>query len=343
MSYSSGSSSSSLNDPTAGAFRFNTDSSQLEIYDGNQWTGLIGNPSVGVTRAVFAGGASTSDVMQYVNISTTGDAVDFGDLTLGRSWLTSACGNRTRGYWAGGYMSPAPKASDRIDYANFATTGNAIDFGNLSDSRLAAAGCSNETRGLVGGGNPSNSASKTAGIEYFQLSTQGDGATFGDLDEALAMGGGGFASKTRGFFAGGYAPTKTDDIQYVNFSTLGNAQEFGNLKAATHEIGATGTNTTRGIMAGGSNSMDAVIQYITLSTLGNSADFGTVSSGGGQSCMGGGSSHIRFVMGGLASPAANDSIEYVQFSTLGNSVDFGDLLANQQIGGCASNGHGGLS
>ena len=101
--------------------------------------------------------------------------------------------------------------------------------------------------------------------------------------------------------------------------------------------------STRGIMAGGSNSMAAVIQYITLSTLGNSADFGTVSSGGGESCMGGGSSHIRFVMGGLASPNANDEIEYVHFSTLGNSIDFGDLLAAQQIGGCASNGHGGLS
>ena len=332
----------SFDKPTAGAFRFNTDSSQLEIYVDGEWTGLIGNPSVNVTRAVFAGGGTTSDVMQYVNITTTGNATDFGNLTLGRSWLTGACGNRTRGYWMGGYMSPAPKASDRIDYANFATTGNASDFGNLSDSRLAGAGCSNETRGLVGGGNPSNSASKTAGIEYFQLTTKGDGATFGNLDEALS-GVMGFGSKIRGFFAGGYAPTKTNDIQYVNFSTLGDAQEFGDLKAATHEIGATGTNTTRGIMAGGSNSMDAVMQYITLSTLGNSADFGTISSGGGQSCMGGGSSHIRFVMGGIGSPNANNVIEYVQFSTLGNSIDFGDLLAAQQIGGCASNGHGGLS
>ena len=331
----------SLDKPTAGAFRFNTDSNQLEIYDGNQWTGLIGNPSVGVTRAIFAGGGTTSDVMQYVNIPTAGNALDFGDLTLGRSWLTAACGNRTRGYWMGGYMSPSPKASDRIDYANFATTGNAADFGNLSDSRLAAAGCSNETRGLCGGGNPSNSASKTAGIEYFQLTTQGDGATFGDLDEALG-GVMGFGSKIRGFFAGGYAPTTTNDIQYVSFSTLGNAQEFGDMKAATHEIGATGTNTTRGIVAGGSGSPDAM-QYITLSTLGNSADFGTISSGGGQSCMGGGSSNIRFVMGGIGSPNANNVIEYVHFSTLGNSIDFGDLLAAQQIGGCASNGHGGLS
>ena len=101
----------SLDKPIAGAIRFNTDSSQLEIYDGNQWTGLIGNPSVNVTRAIFAGGGSTSNVMQYVNIPTTGDAVDFGDLTLGRSWLTAACGNRTRGYWAGGYMTPTPMAA----------------------------------------------------------------------------------------------------------------------------------------------------------------------------------------------------------------------------------------
>ena len=328
--------------PNAGAFRFNTDSSQLEIYDGNQWTGILGNPSVSVTRAVFAGGGTTSDVMQYVNIPTAGNALDFGDLTLGRSWLTAACGNRNRGYWMGGYMSPAPKASDRIDYANFATTGNATDFGNLNDSRLATSGCSNETRGLVGGGNPSNSASKTANIEYFQLHTHGGGATFGNLDEPLS-GVMGFGSKIRGFFAGGYAPSKTDDIQYVSFSTLGNTQEFGDLKGPTHEIGATGTNATRGIMAGGSNSMGAVMQYVTLSTLGNSADFGTISSGGGQSCMGGGSSHIRLVMGGIGSPNANNVIEYVQFSTLGNSIDFGDLLAAQQIGGCASNGHGGLS
>ena len=30
----------SLDTAKAGAMRFNTDSSQLEIYDGNQWTGI---------------------------------------------------------------------------------------------------------------------------------------------------------------------------------------------------------------------------------------------------------------------------------------------------------------
>ena len=31
----------SLDKPKAGATRFNTDNNQLEIYDGNQWTGVV--------------------------------------------------------------------------------------------------------------------------------------------------------------------------------------------------------------------------------------------------------------------------------------------------------------
>jgi hypothetical protein len=37
------------------------------------------------TRAVWAGGASTSSVIDYVTIATSGDAVSFGSLTVARS------------------------------------------------------------------------------------------------------------------------------------------------------------------------------------------------------------------------------------------------------------------
>ena len=33
------------------------------------------------TRGIFAGGRNNSNAMQYINISTQGNAVDFGDLT----------------------------------------------------------------------------------------------------------------------------------------------------------------------------------------------------------------------------------------------------------------------
>ena len=46
----------SLDKPTAGAFRFNTDSSQLEIYDGSQWAGVLStspDQQSGGTRALY--------------------------------------------------------------------------------------------------------------------------------------------------------------------------------------------------------------------------------------------------------------------------------------------------
>ena len=49
----------SLDKAKAGAMRFNTDSSQLEIYDGNQWTGIESTSpflQTGGTRGVFHGG-----------------------------------------------------------------------------------------------------------------------------------------------------------------------------------------------------------------------------------------------------------------------------------------------
>ena len=49
----------SLDKPKAGAFRFNTDSSQLEIYDGNQWTGVLSSSPelrTGGGRGLSAGG-----------------------------------------------------------------------------------------------------------------------------------------------------------------------------------------------------------------------------------------------------------------------------------------------
>ena len=49
----------SLDKLKAGAMRFNTDSSQMEIYDGNQWTGIVGDSPdqhTGGTRGLWAGG-----------------------------------------------------------------------------------------------------------------------------------------------------------------------------------------------------------------------------------------------------------------------------------------------
>ena len=74
-----GGGSSSASPPTAGAFRYNTDTSQLEIYDGNQWTGVLAtspNQQTGGTRGLVAGGydhgsSDYTDTIGYFNIDTT--------------------------------------------------------------------------------------------------------------------------------------------------------------------------------------------------------------------------------------------------------------------------------
>ena len=84
---------SSASPPTAGAFRFNTDSSQLEIYDGNQWTGVLATSpeqQTGGTRGLFGGGwagpsTGSTDTIDMINVDTTGNATDFGNLTVART------------------------------------------------------------------------------------------------------------------------------------------------------------------------------------------------------------------------------------------------------------------
>ena len=77
----------SLDTAKAGAMRFNTDSSQMEIYDGNQWTGILSTSTLlqtGGTRGFFAGGNSSN--IDFINVDLTGNAQDFGDLSVASSY-----------------------------------------------------------------------------------------------------------------------------------------------------------------------------------------------------------------------------------------------------------------
>ena len=53
---------------------------------------------------------------------------------------------RSRGVWGGGYGSPAFR--NTLDYVEIASTGNAVDFGDLTYAADRLAGCSNGHGGL---------------------------------------------------------------------------------------------------------------------------------------------------------------------------------------------------
>ena len=125
----------SLDTAKAGAIRFNTDSSQMEIYDGNQWTGILSTSpflQTGGTRGFRAGGSTPTKVnnIDRFNIDTPGDATDFGNLTQSVNATGQGFASRTRAFRAGGYIS---SYQNNIDFWTITSDGNAIDFGDLID------------------------------------------------------------------------------------------------------------------------------------------------------------------------------------------------------------------
>jgi hypothetical protein len=95
---------------------------------------------------LFGGGDTTTNVIDYVTIATTGNAIDFGDLTVARQQL-AGCSSETRGLFGGGNVSG--NSQNIIDYVTIATTGNAIDFGDITQARDLLAACSNCHGGLA--------------------------------------------------------------------------------------------------------------------------------------------------------------------------------------------------
>ena len=93
---------SSISIAPAGSIRFNTDSSKLEIYNGEAWWEIDAtSPEVqtGGTRGLVGGGdqPAISNVIQYQNIDSTGDFVDFGDLTATIKQRNGGCSNNHGG------------------------------------------------------------------------------------------------------------------------------------------------------------------------------------------------------------------------------------------------------
>ena len=130
----------------SGSLRYNSELGTLEFYNGTSWLVAIGATTSVTFRGVFGGGTpGPTNTIDYITIASTGNAIDFGDLTVARNSL-SACSSSTRGVFGGGF---APTANNTIDYITIATTGNAIDFGDLTVTRQQLAACSNGHGGLL--------------------------------------------------------------------------------------------------------------------------------------------------------------------------------------------------
>ena len=335
---------SPLQQPPVGAFRFNADSSKLEYYDGNQWVNVTSDSpqaQTGGTRGLFMGGETPGydSTIDYINIDSTGDAIDFGDLS-GNTSIPSALASRTRGVRGGGYTG---SNTNKIEYVTISITSNTTDFGDLAESKHWVQAGGNQTRGIFAGGNADSPVGHSNTIEYITIAATGNAVDFGDIArKPSTSSGSAMNSPTRSVFGGGSDPSANalNTMEYVTTSTLGNAADFGDLTDNNARYGGC-SNAIRGLMGGGTTpSITASITYITIATLGNAVDFGDLVTA--RRDMSAASSSTRAVFGGGSQPGDTNILDFVQIPSTGTAADFGNMtVTGDHRSGC-SNGHGGL-
>ena len=342
-----------------GALRFNTDSMKMEIFRGSanyegsasmagigtlaagQWEEIVATSDFDRSlggRGVFGGGAPFTNIMDYITIPSTGNAIDFGDLTQSKSGCGSVSSS-TRGVFGYGETPGGPPGGTDVnvmEYITIASTGNAIDFGDLPREGHSPGPVGNSVRGIFcGGGTPSNFAN----MDFITMSTLGNSAEFGDLITAKRRSSAG-NNAIRGVIFGGSGDTTT--IEYVTISTLGDAIDFGDMFTGGYS-GTSGnvSSRTRAYTAGGyfAPAYNNHIQYIQIMSTGNAIDSGDLT--GPQGNCGGVSNGTRGVRGG-GSPSVTNIIDFWELQSGGNATDFGDLTrSNGEVSG-VSDSHGGV-
>ena len=253
--------------------------------DGSYYAGvrLMGGTS-SRTRAIFFGGYTTRNDIRFIEIASDGyGSFDFGDLT-GARWGVSAASDGTRALAMGGTLGPGTVTAGEnfIEYVTISSTGDSVDFGDLTNETAAGSATCSPTRALQFGGYDDAANADTNTIQFVTIATLGNAADFGDLSEnGYLMGG--VCNAVRSIRMGGYESTnagaRRDHIEFVTTATLGNMTDFGNLTAIKSD-GGTASSSTRGIFMGGTPGPSTLqtIDYIQIMTTGDAMDFGDMSA-----------------------------------------------------------------
>ena len=198
------------------------------------------------TRGIFMGGRGAPggyhNIIQYIQIQTTGNALDFGDLLIGGRGQGCTINSPTRVFCTGN----GPYTGD-IQYVNISSKGNAINFGNNTWAGGYQCGCSNSVRGVICGGYQFPGSFLSNQKSYIIMASDGEAVEFGELTQGAGDGLGyaySGATQTRGCVLGGmdsssspYPNRKTVDA--FNFDSKGEVTVIGDLSEAKRDGGCT--------------------------------------------------------------------------------------------------------
>ena len=285
---------------------------------------LTGSGSSGGSSAVWYGDRALSyntpygtKVIDYFDITTPGNAASFGTYSAehARSFIVS---DATYSAISGGTLN-----INNISYNTIATTGNALDFGDLTVGRREGRGGSSDgTYGIYWGGNNNNAVNT---MDYITIASPGNATDFGDTFTSGTQAGGATNDATRGIASLGYTTSLITDIRYVTIATPGNASDFGDMNVAAYNA-APASDETYAIWAGGENVSWARMndmQYVTIQTPSNATDFGDLLAAISYGDLTSNSTYAVMVAGNSGSDT--NVIQYVTIQTPSNAIDFGDL------------------
>ena len=249
---------------------------------------------------------------------------------------------RGRGIFGGAYLTPQG-ANARIEYIETSSSGNGLDFGDMSSTTMMSTALANSTRSVFAGGYSAPATIKT--IEFVTTATTSNTTNFGDLSETkrhMAA----CASSTKGVWSGGTTTGSTNCIttlDNVTIQSLGTAVDYGDLSAARRSHHGAGS-PTRGVFAGGNTNTPTpnlgmqTIDYFTIASGGTALSFGSLTVGTRE--IGGSSDSTRAVFGGGYKVPANsytNVIEFITIATTGDAQDFGDLTVARSFANGLSN------
>ena len=195
------------------------------LSSGRQTVAVVSNSVQATGTAGATSGDTVQNIIEYVNIMTTGNAIDLGDLQTQRR-ANGAFGSPVRGVVVAGCT---PTIFGNIEFFNPHSKGNAANWGEMNKKRSLYA-FSNSIRGIMAGG---FDPARLNTMEYLTIASAGTNASdFGDLTLRKDAGGsnGHSSNQVRGLITGGYSQPASDNINnidFINIATLGNALDFG--------------------------------------------------------------------------------------------------------------------
>ena len=218
--------------------------------------------------------------IEFITMATEGDTVDFGDMSEGR-YSPQPVNNSTRGVYMGGtnVYNSISGTINNIEFITIQSTGNSVDFGDMTTKTSTGQGFSSPTRGVTAGGTNPSGGGRQSLIQFITTSTLGNTEDFGDLVIAAAFTCANTASNSiRGLITNNNTASSTyqNTIQFVTIATTGDASDFGDLIRGSEWCCGMASPTRAVFHNPGGNSDQEYLEYSQIMTLGNSVDFGDI-------------------------------------------------------------------